>query len=313
MTVEHIDAETRLVLLGGLGGLGLAVLLILLIGLVPLFAKGGPPGVRILGDAGGSFGRHWQAALGITLSAALASAFSGILSDLGGWHVLPMIADPLILAVLVFAGHRLFLSDAARQHGIRLPDGGLWNVILRALSLTLLLFSFVILAVLAGAILFAISGYLGIVADPVRIGIGAMMGLVTGFGSILFARLSFLYPAAVLGRKAWFLTAFRQARKHGIGLSAALWAIALVSLALAALAILAGDKILALTVYADRAGLGLLSSPDIAGSRAYWLETITIELPFRIVFMGYALASVASVSAAYSDDALSGPEPNDFP
>ncbi len=311
MTVEHIDAETRLILLGGLGGLGLAVLLILLFGLFPLFTKTGPRGLRILGDAGASFGRHWQAALGIILSAALASVFSGVLADLGGWHVLPLIADPLILAVLVFAGHRLFLSDAARLHGIRLPDGGLWNVILRAISLSLLLFSFVLLAILAGAVLFAISGYMGIVADPVRIGIGAMMGLVTGLGSILFARLSFLYPAAVLGRKAWFLTAFRQAQDQGIGLSAALWVIALASLAVAALAILAGDKMLSLTVYADRAGLGLLSSPDIAGSRAYWLETMTIELPFRIVFMGYALASVASVSAAYSNGALPGPEPED--
>lgn len=303
MNFQEFDPESLMVLFGTLSGLALTILAIVIGGYAPLSGRGDRSASRITTRALASLKTHWQAATGIVLAAAMGSTFSAVLADLTRTSLFPVIADPLVLAILVFAGHRVFLASYARESGITLPDGALWSVILRALTLSAILFACILLAILAGALLFAVTGYLGLVADPVRIAIGLLMGILAALGSIVFARLSFLYPAAALGQAGWLVTAFRRANRLGLGLAASLWLVALACMILAILAILAGDHILALTVYADRAGLGLLSSPDIPGSRAYWAETLLIQLPFRIVFMLYAMASVACVSAAYASGA----------
>ncbi len=205
--------------------------------------------------------------------------------------------DAMMTAVLIFLGHRSLLGGPARDAGVEMPETGYWRILLRSVAFSLLGVAAAALVFLCAALLVALAGYVGISGDGPLYLAGALAGMAAIRMSVLFARLSFLYPASVLGHRDWFGGALQRSAGMGTGLAASLWVLALAATALVVPVMLWSSTLVDLIAARLPARPGEL--PDDFGTAHYWATLIFEELPLNLLIVAYCLGSIACVSAAY--------------
>ena len=205
--------------------------------------------------------------------------------------------DTMMTAVLIFLGHRALLDRPARDAGIEMPETGYWRILLRSVVFGLLGLAAAALVFLCAALLVALAGYAGVTGNGPLYLVGALAGIAAIRLSILFARLSFLYPASVLGQRDWFGGALQRSAGAGPGLATSLWILALAATALVIPVMLWSSALIDVIVGNLPVRPGEL--PGDFGTARYWATLVFEELPLNLLIVAYCLCSIACVSAAY--------------
>ncbi|WP_297733208.1 hypothetical protein [uncultured Maricaulis sp.] len=205
--------------------------------------------------------------------------------------------DAMMTAVLIFLGHRALLESPARAVGIEMPEAGYWRILLRSIVFGLLGLATAGMVFLVAALLVALASYAGITGEAPLHVVGALAGVTAIRLSVLFARLSFLYPASVLGQRDWFGGALQRSVGMGPGLAASLWIFALAATALVIPVMLWSSALVDLIAANLPASPGEL--PGDFGTARYWATLVFEELPLNLLIVAYCLGSIACVSAAY--------------
>ncbi|WP_291844397.1 hypothetical protein [Maricaulis sp.] len=274
------------------------------IGLIVLFALGftriAAPAQRltagrILTHAAATLGARAGALVTLWIGVSLAYTTVTLFAQLVGRTT--NLFEGAMAAALIFLGHKTMLERPAQAIGIEVPQTGFWRILLRSLALGLTILATAAVVFILAALLVALAETLGLNGEAPRLVVGAVSGAVAIWLSTLFARLSFIYPSSVLGGRDWYGIALNRARPAALGLSAGLWLVALVSLALIVPLIIWSNAL----VMAIAAGLPSQPGdlPDDIGTPLFWLSLVMEELPLRLLLVAYSLASIACVSAAY--------------
>ena len=293
----HITGEENLPVLLGLGiGGGAALLALFLLGFTQLGARSARlTAGRVLSLASATFSARAGALFTLWISVSLAYTSVTLFTQLVGRTT--YLFETAMAAVLIFLGHRTMLERPARDTGIDVPRNGYWRVLLRSLALGLAILLAAGAVFLLAAFLVALAGSAGLTGALPRIIAGMTAGLAAIWLSTLFARLSFIYPASVLGGRDWFGQALANAAPAALALSASLWVVALISLALIIPVIIWSESL----VLAVASGLTSPPGemPGDVGTALFWLRLAIEELPLRLLLVAYSLTSIACVSAAY--------------
>lgn len=207
--------------------------------------------------------------------------------------------DFLFGGALVYAAHRLFLLNAARDSGVAAGRGNYLGVLVRLFLFSLIMAAVLVvpgvIAVLAGIVVeLAVPDLPYLYAVPAAIGSGLAV-----LASVYLARASLVFPSASVGGNFWWTEAMTRSRGLGWSLAGALWIVALIGVALFAAMLELGWHVYQAIAPEDAVASYNDGWFPVPFSTDFWHQLVLLESAFPLVYVPYAVMSIAVVSGGF--------------